>query len=215
MKNQTTDHYYSKDSKSVFRPSEFEFPFEGRTLNFISGSGVFSIGEVDYCSLQLIENCDIKDGEHILDLGCGYGAVGICMLSKNPTITCDFSDVNKRAVSLTRKNLERNKISKERYKLYDGEGYEKLKNENEDGTFSNKLYDVILLNPPQSAGRKLCNQLILDAKEYLKVGGSIQVVARHNTGGSMFQKFLTENYGNCEPLSKRSGIRVYRSFKKE
>lgn len=207
------DHYYSKESKSIFRPSEFEFLFEGRKLRFISGSGVFSIGEVDYCSLQLITYCDVKDGEYVLDLGCGFGPVGICLLSKYPNIKCDFSDVNERASKLCKKNLLRNKISNERYKVFNGDGFEKLKKDDIDGIKTNILYDVILLNPPQSAGRKLCNKLILDAKEHLKVGGSIQIVARHNVGGAMFEKFMMENYKNCETLVKTSGIRVYKSVK--
>lgn len=201
------DHYYSKNSNSKFVPNEFEFVFEGKKLRFISASGVFSIGEVDYCSNVLIDYCDIKDGQEILDLGCGFGPVGICLLSKFKNLKCDFSDVNERAAKLTKKNLERNKIDSKRYAVFCAEGFEKIKDE----SGNNKLYDVILLNPPQSAGRKLCNQLIFDAKEHLKTGGSIQIVARHNVGGEMFEIFMQKTYGNCETLVKKSGVRVYKS----
>jgi len=196
------DHYYSKDSTSKFIPNEFVTEFEGRKLIFVSGSGVFSIGKVDDCSDVLVKYCDVTSGQHILDLGCGFGPVGICLLSKFKDIKCDFSDVNKRATHLTKMNLENNRISKDRTHVYAGEGYEKLEG---------KKYDVILLNPPQSAGRQLCNKLISDAKEFLKEGGSVQIVARHNVGGAMFEKFMKETYGNCETLAKKGGMRVYKS----
>jgi 16S rRNA (guanine1207-N2)-methyltransferase len=201
------DHYYSKESNSKFVPCEFEYEFNSKKLRFISGSGVFCIGSVDYCSEVLINYCDVSDGKNILDLGCGFGPIGICLLTKFKNLHCDFTDVNERASNLTRKNLQKNKIEKERCKVFCGEGYEKLIDEKG----KNKLYDVILLNPPQSAGRKLCNKLIEDAKEHLKEGGSIQIVARHNKGGAMFEKFMMEIYKNCETLKKRSGVRVYKS----
>ena len=196
------DHYYSKESASKFIPTEFSIEFEGRRLKFLSGSGVFSIGKVDDCSDVLVKYCTVTSGQHILDLGCGFGPVGICMLSKFKDITCDFSDVNKRATHLTKMNLENNKISRDRTHVYTGEGYEKLEG---------KKYDVILLNPPQSAGRQLCNKLISDAKDYLKENGSVQIVARHNVGGAMFEKFMKETYGNCETLARKGGMRVYKS----
>jgi len=196
------DHYYSKESKSTFIPNEFVTEFEGRKLSFVSGSGVFSIGKIDDCSDVLVKYCDVTSGQHILDLGCGFGPVGICLLSKFKDVTCDFSDVNKRATHLTKINLKNNKISDERTHIYTGEGFEKL---------AGNKYDVILLNPPQSAGRQLCNKLISDAKEYLKENGSVQIVARHNVGGAMFEKFMKETYGNCETLARKGGMRVYKS----
>src|SRR3989344_8020162 len=107
------DHYFSKDSKSVFIPSTYEYDLDGTRLTFHAGSGVFSKDELDYCSQLLIRYADVKDGEHVLDLGCGVGPIGVCLLKKFPALTCDFTDVNKRAVVLAKKNLFTNKIKKE------------------------------------------------------------------------------------------------------
>lgn len=200
------DHYFSKESKSKLVIEEFDYDFEGIPLRFQTGSGVFCIGKLDYCSEILIKYCDVKDGQGILDLGCGYGPIGISLLKKFPNLHCEFSDMNKRATMLTKRNLEQNKIDRDRTHVYRGDGYEKL---------TDQKYDVILLNPPQSAGRGVCNDLIEGAKKFLKPGGSIQIVARHNKGGSTFEKFMTKVYGNCETLAKKSGARVYKSVLEE
>src|SRR3989338_634412 len=73
------------------------------------------------------------------------------------------------------------------------------------------LVDVIVFNPPQSAGKKLCMQMIYDAKEHLSFHGSLQVVARHNKGGETFSKYMQEVYGNVETLCRKGGYRVYKS----
>ena len=73
-------------------------------------------------------------------------------------------------------------------------------------------FDVILLNPPQTAGKKLCFKMIEEAKEHLKKGGSLQLVARHQKGGKTLQKKMEEVFGNSEVLSRQSGFRVYMSY---
>lgn len=191
------EHYYTKKPTSKLRTQEITATLKGEEYKLITGSGTFSPSKIDLGTRVLIEKAEVKKGDRILDLGCGYGPVGIAFADKAEVV---MTDINQRATALARKNLELNKLKAEVKK---GDGYEKIEGK----------FDVILLNPPQTAGRKLCNRLIVEAKEHLKNGGNIQIVARHQKGGKQFEKLMQETYGNVDVLGKQSGYRVYKSEK--
>jgi 16S rRNA G1207 methylase RsmC len=73
----------------------------------------------------------------------------------------------------------------------------------------NEKFDVILLNPPQTAGKDVCFEMIEKAKHYLVKNGSLQIVARHNKGGKTLMQKMKEVFNNVETLAKKSGYRVY------
>lgn len=170
----------------------------GKKFSFFTGSGVFSKDAVDYGTEVLTNYMQIKDTDKVLDLGCGIGIVGrvAATLTKNKVF---LVDVNERAVDLAKKNVRDLK----NVSVFVSDRYEKLQGEK---------FDVILFNPPQTAGRKLCFEMIAHAKEHLVTGGSIQVVARHNKGGETFSKYMQEVYGNVETLCRKGGYRVYKSL---
>ena len=70
-------------------------------------------------------------------------------------------------------------------------------------------FDTILVNPPQTAGKDICFQIIDEAKNHLNNNGLLQLVARHNKGGSVLEKHMKEIFGNVEQIVKGSGYRVY------
>ena len=70
-------------------------------------------------------------------------------------------------------------------------------------------FDTILLNPPQHAGKDVCMKMIENAIKYLKNGGLLQLVARHNKGGKSFEKKMKEVFGNVKDIAKKGGFRVY------
>ena len=162
------DHYHTAKPTSKLRLQEITATLRDKEYTFITGSGTFSPKKVDLGTKILIENAIVKKGEKLLDLGCGYGPVGIAFAD---TAEVTMSDVNERATALARKNLKKNNVKAE---VLDGDCYEGL---------TGRKFDVILLNPPQTAGRKLCNKMITEAKKYLVEGGNIQIVARHQKGG--------------------------------
>jgi 16S rRNA (guanine1207-N2)-methyltransferase len=199
-------HYYSENQTSELNPQEIEAVVKGNKLKFITGSGVFSKSKVDVGSLTLIENAIIENNWHVLDLGCGYGTIGISLAKINPTIKISMTDINKRAIMLAKKNIKLNKLDKDRFEIYQGNSYEPIIQKNK----NNKTeFDTILLNPPQTAGKKLCIQMITDAKKYLKKNGLLQIVARHNKGGEYFMNLMKEIYDNSEFICKNKGFRVY------
>jgi len=190
-----TEHYYSEKQTSKLRIKELIITLRGNNLKFYTGSGVFSIGEIDKGTYLLIDNCIIKDDWDVLDLGCGYGCVGIALASEVSSVL--MTDINERAVKLSRMNIKVNNL--ENTKVIKSGLYKAIK----------KKYDTIITNPPTLAGRKVCFDIIEGAKEHLNKGGLLQLVARHNKGGKVLEKKMNETFGNVEAIAKKSGFRVY------
>lgn len=199
----TVEHYFSKTPTSKGKSEHFNATLRGNVLAFTTSAGVFSKEHIDSGSYVLIEKSFIEDGWDILDLGCGYGAVGIAIAKAYPEAKIVCSDVNERAVELTKQNAKENNV--ENITALTSDGYTHIK-----GTF-----DTILLNPPQTAGRELCLRLIREAKEHLKDEGMLQLVARPNKGGKTLALYMKEVFGNSDIIGKGSGFAVYRSVKFE
>jgi len=190
-------HYYSSQQDSPLHLKKIDAVLRQRTFSFFTGSGVFSKDKVDYGTAVLAEYMQISENDLVLDLGCGIGIIGrvVATLTKERVV---LVDVNQRAVELAKKNMK----GVEKAEVFVSDAYEKLEGQ---------MFDVILFNPPQSAGKKLCFQMIADAKNHLHSGGSIQVVARHNKGGETLSQYMKEVYGNVETLCRKGGYRVYKS----
>ncbi len=194
------EHYFTEKptSEKVLYKNQFLIKRIQKFIPYYASSGVFAIKKVDTGSELLIQKAVIKKNQKILDLGCGYGIIGIALKTIEPTLEVTFSDINERALELTSTNLKLNNlqgtvIKSDSFNLIDAK------------------FDSILLNPPQTAGKDLCLKLIRDSKEYLKAKGSLQLVARHKKGGEVLSKYMKEIYGNVKELGKGSGFRVYYS----
>ncbi len=184
-------HYFDKEQDSGFVLNEFECVVNGKYYTFYTAPGVFSAKKLDFGTKTLVNNMQVKG--RVLDLGCGIGIVGRIASEKADEVV--MTDVNKRACKLAKMNCKKGKV-------LCGDMYEKI----------NGKFDVILFNPPQTAGKKICFEMISKAKDYLVKGGSLQVVARHNKGGKTFMLFMEKEFGNIDTLVKSGGYRVYISF---
>jgi len=194
-----TTHYYSKNQKSELGLKKISVVLRGKGLEFYTGSGVFSKDKIDDGSYTLIQNAIIKKGWKILDFGCGYGAVGVAIAKSEETDVL-LADVNERAVHLAEKNIELNKVKAEA---------------RTSDLFSNipEKFDAILLNPPQSAGKKLCFRMIEESGGHLNKGGLLQLVARPRKGGKTLAEKMKEIFRNVEVIAKGAGFSVYASKK--
>jgi len=193
------EHYYSEKPTSKLRIKEIEVKLKGNTLKFYTGSGVFSIGRIDKGTWLLIESCVIEPNWKILDLGCGYGVIGIAIAKAFPSAYVTMTDINQRAVKLSKINIGLN--AEQNIEGRQSDLYNNIK----------EKFNAILVNPPQLAGKKLCFEIIEKAKEHLEKNGLLQLVARHNKGGKELEKKMNEVFGNVQSIAKKGGYRVYMS----
>ncbi len=196
------EHYYSEHPTSAIKEREFTQKIKNTELTLSSVSGVFAFEDrVDRASLLLIEAFE-PSGSTVLDLGCGYGAVGLFVKAMYGKQSVTLSDVNERAVDYAVKNASKNRLEVKAVKsdLY--------------SAFDGIRYDDIVTNPPLAAGKKLLTQLINEAFDHLNPNGALWLVAYHNKGGETLREIMRGRFGNSEDVVKSGGIRVYRSVKK-
>src|SRR3989344_7693075 len=100
-----TEHYFTKTPTSKLRAYKIKVIVRNQEIELYTASGLFSAKRLDNGSGLLINKCLIKEKDKVLDLGCGYGIVGISIKLAFPKIDLTLSDINERAISLTNKNL--------------------------------------------------------------------------------------------------------------
>jgi 16S rRNA G1207 methylase RsmC len=194
-------HYYEKKQTSQLNIQKIPTVLRGSSLDIYSASGIFSKSRIDKGSMLLANTAIIEEGWKVLDFGCGYGVIGVAIAKSFPSCKVLMSDINKRAVMMSKKNIDENKLKNA--SAIQSDMFEKIHEE----------FNTILLNPPQSAGKELCIKMIEQAKEHLLEGGLFQMVARHNIGGRELEKHMLRIYGNVREIAKRSGYRIYVSEK--
>ena len=196
------EHYYSEYPTSAIKEREFTQKIKSTELTLTSVSGVFAFEDrVDRASQLLIEAFE-PSGATVLDLGCGYGAVGLFIKAMFGKQSVALSDINERAVDYTLKNALKNHLEVNAVKsdLY--------------SAFVGVSFDDIITNPPLAAGKKLLAQLIDEAFDHLNPHGALWLVAYHNKGGETLREIMRGKFGNAEDVVKSGGIRVYKSVKR-
>lgn len=186
------EHYYTKKPTSALKYYNIKAKLRGFLVDLTTSTGVFSSKRVDSATRLLIENMKVNPEEEFLDLGCGYGVIGVIAAKLGAEVT--MSDVNERAVMLAKKNVRKNKV---RARVLVDNGVP-------DGDFDN-----IVLNPPIAAGMETCKRLIKESHTSLKKKGLLQLVARHKKGGSRLQDYMKKLFKNARTITKKGGFRVY------
>lgn len=196
------EHYFTDQKLPPRTVKTVRFDLKnGHQYVFKSPEGVFAYGKVDRASAILVENCVVFAGNRVLDIGSGFGMVGITLKREYLDIFLFMSDVNTRAVTFSKINARDNNVQADVRK---GDLYEPWKD---------MEFDVILSNPPMAAGKSVWERIVLEAPTHLALGGSLQIVAFHNKGGSRIEGIMKQVFGNCTTLVKSGGIRVYLSRK--
>ncbi len=194
-----SDQYYSREPSSESCPVFCEFDYRGKHLCFMTDAGVFSKGELDTGTRLLLNTLPERLSGELLDLGCGWGAIGISLKAVWPETLVTMADVNLRALELSRKNAERNGVA---VTCLESNGFTALQG---------SCFDAIITNPPIRAGKQVIYRMFADAAGCLKEGGSLYLVIRKQQGAESCLKYLQTIYASVEKLNRSGGFWVLRA----
>lgn len=196
-----TDHYFSPQPEATGEHREITANLRGTEFRFLADAGVFSKKSVDFGSRLLIETVELPERGEILDLGCGYGPIGIACAASAPACRITMVDINRRAVELARGNTRLNGLQN-RVEVVTGDGLSGVRG---------KFFDLILTNPPIRAGKKTIYRLFEEAHSALKPEGELWVVIRKQQGGPSAKEKLQSLFTQVETMAKKKGFWVLRT----
>jgi len=192
------EHYYSQQPSSKEEKRTFVDNLRGRSWTFQTNAGVFSKGGVDFGSRLLIETMEIPEDADVLDMGCGYGPIGLSAAYLAVKGRATLVDVNERAVELARENAARNGISN--VEILQSNLFERLQG---------RRFRVILCNPPIRAGKQVVHAIFEQAREHLLSDGKLWIVIQKKQGSPSAWRKLQELYGKVEEAAKDKGYRIF------
>lgn len=197
-----SDHYYTSRPSAAHDEQQFSFTLRGINLHFQTDAGVFSRDRIDYGSVLLIETMKIASDARVLDVGCGYGPIGLTAAKLAVQGRVTMIDVNERAVHLARRNAEGNGINNVDIRVSDV--YSGVQGE---------TFDVILTNPPIRAGKEIVHRIFTEGYELLAEGGEMWVVIQKKQGAPSALKKLQETYREVEEVERSKGYFIFRAVK--
>ena len=189
-----SQQYFSSNPSSAHAPGRIALETRSRGTVFLStDSGVFSKSALDEGSALLIRTLPPLAGK-VLDLGCGYGAIGLSVCMDHPEVTAvTMVDVNPRAVELSSVNAQSLRCAP---RVLLSDGFSEL---------TDDRFDAILTNPPIRAGNAVFYPWFAQAFEHLNPGGLFMAVVRKKQGAPSILKAVRAAFGNCEVIEKSKG----------
>lgn len=191
------DHYYSESPDSLHDIQTFTITQGGRALQFTSDAGVFSKGHLDKGTALLLQALPEAFAGRVLDLGCGWGAVGVCMAAQWPGAEIVMSDINRRAVSLSEGNLAANGL---KATVLQSDGFANIQGQ----------FDLIATNPPIRIGKAAIYALFAESIARLLPGGALYIVIRKQQGADSAKKYLQTLAGDVAVIARGGGFQVIR-----
>ena len=198
------EHYYTADPTVKSDERKIEYEIAGNEFVFISDNGVFSKNHVDIATSFLMKTIYEELNGDILDIGCGYGVIGIIAAKNENVKSVTMLDINHRALELCKRNSEKNKVDS-KVKIIESNGFENV----------DEKYDIIITNPPIRAGKSVIYKMYEDAKEHLRENGALYLVINKKHGAPSTITYLNTLFGNCEVLDKKTGFNVIKSVKEK
>ena len=187
-------HYFENDNSLASEIKSFNISINNINFSFNTDNGVFSKGELDFGTYLLIKNV-LKLDIHgdVLDLGCGYGAIGI-ILKKIFDINVTMSDINNRAIHLTKMNAKKNNACVE---VINSNGYLNI----------DKKFSYIISNPPIRVGKKKLYELLINSKSHLVKNGELIIVVRKEQGALSLIRDMS-SYFKIDIIDKEKGFLI-------
>ena len=196
------NHYFTNQPSTPHDLSEWTFDLKGKRFRFTTDSGVFSKKTVDFGSRVLIDAFTeegLPEGD-ILDVGCGYGPIGLSLASQSSRVV-EMVDINERAVELAKLNAKHNGVAN--VDIHVSNIYESVEGE----------FAAVLSNPPIRAGKAVVHTILEGAYPLLVEGGTLTVVLQKKQGAPSAAKKMEEVFGNVKTLTKDKGYYILQSVK--
>ena len=199
-----SDHYYTKKPEVEEKQSTWETKLNDMSFTFTTSTGVFARNEVDFGSRLLIETIKKPNLEGpMLDLGCGYGPIGLSLAKKYPNTLIKMVDINERAIKMAKLNASQNEI--DNVDIEPSDGYEAIK--------ETEKYSLIVTNPPIRAGKKVIYSLFEESKKHLHSNGELWIVIQKKQGSASAFKFLEEHFNEVTVEERKKGYYIIRAVK--
>ncbi|MDE6954026.1 MAG: class I SAM-dependent methyltransferase [Erysipelotrichales bacterium] len=197
-------HYYTNNIDLKSEETTIHFFYRNHELIFVSDFGVFSKEKVDYGSRVLLDAIELDENhKKLLDVGCGYGTLGISLKKEYSWLDVEMVDVNERAIHLAQLSIDKNEVKN--IKAYKSFVYQDV-----DG-----IFDVIVSNPPIRAGKKVVFDILEGAYSHLNICGELIIVIQKKQGAPSAKKKMEEIFGNCEIIKRDKGYFILKSIKNE
>ncbi|MBT2732661.1 class I SAM-dependent methyltransferase [Carnobacterium sp. ISL-102] len=199
-----SDHYFTNNPNAVSETAAWTYTLRGREFKFVTDAGVFSKKTVDFGSRLLIETLDFSEmipGD-ILDVGCGYGPMGLALAKEDSERKVEMVDINERALGLAKQNASNNRLSN--VLIHTSDIYESVEG---------KEFAAIVSNPPIRAGKNVVHGILTGAFDLLKNGGTLTIVIQKKQGAPSAKAKMEETFGNAQVIVKDKGYWIIQSFK--
>lgn len=199
-----SDHYFTNKPNVVSETAAWTYTLRGREFKFVTDAGVFSKKTVDFGSRLLIEAFDFSEmipGD-LLDVGCGYGPMGLALAKEDPERKVEMVDVNERALGLAKQNASNNRLPN--VLIHTSDIYESVVGED---------FAAIVSNPPIRAGKEVVHGILTGAFELLKKGGTLTIVIQKKQGAPSAKAKMEETFGNAQVIVKDKGYWIIQSVK--
>lgn len=196
------EHYFTPRPRAASRPYQVRARLRGRDWTFLADRGVFARGGVDPGTRLLIEAMRIEPREVVLDLGCGYGAIGLVAAGLAPEGRAVLVDVNERAVALAAENARRLQVPN--VEVCQGDGTAPV---------AGRAFDVVVSNPPIRAGKATLARLVREVHAALRPGGRFYFVARTAQGARTLARDVDTVFGTVREIERAGGYRVYEAVR--
>ncbi|NVY95980.1 class I SAM-dependent methyltransferase [Lactobacillus sp. DCY120] len=198
------EQYFTAQPNAQHQLREFQFQLLQQDLHFTTDNGVFSKQTIDFGTRVLLEAIGLEPAPTgpLLDLGCGYGPIGLTLASLWPQRQVELVDVNQRALALAQQNAQANQI--ENVRIYPSDAYQSVQRQD---------YGAIYTNPPLRAGKKVVTAILTQALQYLRTDGQLWCVIQKKQGAPSYKKMMQVAFGNAQIIKRSKGYYVIKSVK--
>ncbi len=197
------EHYFTNNSNTEHNIKEINFYINEKHLIFKTDNAVFSKNGIDFGSNLLVrtflEN-NTNSNKKLLDMGCGYGTLGVTIGTFLDEINITMCDINERAINLCKDNSKNLKTVPT---IFQSDLFENV----------TEFYDYVVTNPPIRTGKQTIFNIYENSYKHLNKNGELYVVIQKKQGAESSTKKMKELFGNCEVIAKKSGYQILRSIK--